>query len=174
MEHLIAETRAMEDAEGWIIRFDDGQMLKIKGDWYVRIHKTKDNLTHEKNVIDLIVNEKSDDVKAMMLDEDRKRFEEFESKFWQGFEENAAQMLIDLVEARHDCEEDRKVFALGIATKIPAMERGLMFTCWDGDKIMREELLKTIRKNCNTQPKVDKIRHLWGSHRWNYYFEGDS
>jgi T4 RnlA family RNA ligase len=174
MEHLIAETRAMEDAEGWIIRFDDGQMLKIKGDWYVRIHKVKDNLTHEKNVIDLIINEKSDDVKAMMLDEDRKRFEEFESKFWQGFEENAAQMIVDLVEARRDCDEDRKIFALGIATKIPALERGLMFNCWDGDKIMREELLKVIRKNCNTQTKVDKVRHLWGSHRWNYYFDGDA
>lgn len=174
MEHLIAETRAMEDAEGWIIRFDDGQMLKVKGDWYVRIHKTKDNLTHEKNVIEMIVNEKADDIKALMLDEDRKRFENFETLFWQGFEENAAQMIVDLVEARHDCDGDRKIFALGIATKMPALERGLMFNCWDGDKVMREELLKTIRKNCNTQTKVDKIRHLWGSHRWNYQFDGDS
>jgi len=174
MEHLIAETRAIEDAEGWIIRFDDGQMLKVKGDWYVRIHKTKDNLTHEKNVIEMIVNEKADDVKALMLDEDRKRFENFETLFWQGFEENAAQMIVDLVEARHDCDGDRKIFALGIATKMPALERGLMFNCWDGDKVMRDELLKAIRKNCNTQTKVDKIRHLWGSHCWNYQFDSNA
>ena len=32
MQHLIDETRGSEGIEGWIIRFDDGQMLKVKGE----------------------------------------------------------------------------------------------------------------------------------------------
>lgn len=175
MEHLITETRAAEGIEGWIIRFDDGQMLKVKGDWYVRIHKTKDNLTLEKNVIDLIVNEKIDDVKPFMLDEDRERVEQFEAEFWKGVAYQVE--LYDRYWASVQAAGmDRKTYALNWMPTIQANDSfapQFVFGKF-GDKDSRQMILDQIRKNVNTQTKIDSVRHLWNGARWNYNFEGDA
>jgi RNA ligase len=48
--------------EGDIIRFVDGHMLKVKNDWYVRIHKTVERIVFDRNIVNLIINEEVDDV----------------------------------------------------------------------------------------------------------------
>lgn len=175
MEHLIGETRAAEDIEGWIIRFDDGHMVKVKGDWYVRIHKTKDNLLHEKNVVDLIVNEKMDDAKSFMLDDDRRRVNQFETDFWEGVAQTvrAYDAYFDTVLA-HGL--DRKRYALEWMPTIKANDRHapqIVFGRFDG-KDTRAMVLDMIRKGTGSQTKIDEARGLWGGFRWSYQFEGDA
>jgi RNA ligase len=175
MEHLIAETRAMEDAEGWIIRFDDGHMLKIKGEWYLRIHKTKDGLSLEKNVIEMLVNEKLDDVKPFMLDEDRRRVEQFEREFWDGVEYQVEtyDRYFATVQAS---VPDRKTFALNWLPTIAPQDPyagPIVFGKYDG-KDTRTMILDLIRKNCGTQTRVDAARALWNGAQWNYSFDGDA
>ena len=175
MENLIAETRAMEDAEGWIIRFDDGQMLKIKGDWYVRIHKTKDNLLWEKNVVELLINEKMDDVKPYMLDEDLRRVELFETDFWKGINDtvNRYEDYFEMVLAAN---LDRKGYA---QHWLPAIKHNdpfapaFVFSRFDG-KDPRDLIINQIKKNTGTQTKVETVRDLWGGARWSYNFESDA
>ena len=175
MAHLMDETKAAEGLEGYIIRFDDGHMLKIKGEWYLRIHKTKDNLTHEKNVIDLLVNEKMDDVKAFMMDEDRKRVEEFEVVFWDGVarQVEAYDKYFGMIQA---AGLDRKRFALEWMPTIKEQDphaSTIVFGLFD-DKDTRTMVVDIIRKNCGTQTKIDSVRSLWGGNaRWNYHFNGD-
>lgn len=175
MERLLAETRDVEGMEGWIIRFEDGDMYKIKGEWYCRIHKTKDNLTLEKNLVELIVNEKLDDAKAFMLDDDRHRVEQFETEFWDGFykQVHSYERYYNTVVASG---LDRKRYALEWK---PTIERNdpvapqIVFGCFAGKKV-GDMLLDYLRKNCNTQTKIDAVRHLWGGARWSYHFEGDN
>ena len=62
LSEYIARAREMQGREGDIIRFADGHMLKIKNDWYVRIHKTKDLIRTDRNIADIIVNEQLDDL----------------------------------------------------------------------------------------------------------------
>lgn len=174
MENLMAETKDAEGIEGWIIRFDDGHMLKIKGEWYLRIHKTKDNLTFEKNVVDLLVNDKMDDAKAFMMDEDRHRVEKFEQEFWHGFNNCAHVTAIQLDTVRKHFGGDRKRFAIEHANMLQPIIRSVMFACWDSEKSVRDELLNTVRKNTGTQTKIDSVRFLWGGHKWNYHFNGDA
>lgn len=175
MAALLAETRDVEGMEGWIIRFDDGEMHKIKGDWYCRIHKTKDNLSLEKNLIELIVNEKLDDTKAFMLEEDRHRVEKFEAEFWSGFN-NSVHSYERYYNTVVASGLDRKRYALEWK---PTIEKNdpiapqIVFGCFQGRKVA-DMLLDTIRKNCNTQTKVDATRHLWGGYRWAYHFDGDN
>jgi RNA ligase len=168
MVSLMAETKDAEGIEGWIIRFDDGQMLKIKGEWYLRIHKTKDNLTFEKNVVDLLVNEKIDDAKAFMLEEDRHRVEQFEQQFWKGFEIQVAVTESIYKTVYQHFKGDRKQFAIEHAAQLHSVTRAVMFACWDGKKTIREELLNAIRKNTGTQTKIDEVRWLWAGARWDY------
>jgi T4 RnlA family RNA ligase len=175
MSHLMDETKAAEGLEGYIIRFDDGHMLKVKGEWYLRIHKTKDNLTHEKNVIDLLVNEKMDDVKAFMMDEDRKRVDEFETMFWAGVASKIEgyERYFKLVLASG---LDRKRYALEWMPTIKENDPfapKFVFARFNG-KDPRELIIEEIRKHTGTQTKIDAVRHLWGDAQWNYYFNGDA
>ena len=174
MAHLMEETKDSEGIEGYIIRFDNGHMLKMKGEWYLRIHKTKDNLTHEKNVIDLLVNEKMDDVKAFMMDEDRKRVDEFEATFWDGFarQVESYDKYFGMVLASN---LDRKEYALKWMPTIKDQDpfaAQIVFGKFDG-KDTWAMMLDIVRKNTGTKTKIDTVRHLWGGAQWNYHFVGD-
>ena len=175
MEHLIAETRAMEDAEGWIIRFDDGHMLKIKGDWYVRIHKTKDNLLWEKNLIELMINERLDDTKPYMLDDDIRRVEQFETEFWIGIND-AVNRYERYFQTVLGSGLDRKEFAqrwMPTVKDYDPFAPAFVFSRFDG-KDPRELIINHIKKNCGTQTKVDSVREMWGGAKWTYNFDGDA
>ena len=174
MENLIAETRASEGMEGWIIRFDDGHMLKIKGDWYVRIHKAKDALIHEKNVVSMLVKEEIDDVKSFILEDDRKRVDEFETNFWMGIADTVRNYdrYYDSVIASG---LDRKRYAqdwMPTIKKNDPVAPGIVFGRFDG-RDTRTMVLDIIKKSLGSQTKIDEVRNLWGGHRWTYYFEGD-
>ena len=169
MAHLMDETRDAEGIEGWIIRFDDGHMLKIKAADYLRKHKTKDAISLEKNIISLLVNEQMDDVKAFMLEDDRKRVEEFETDFFIGINQvvQSYDRYFDTVIA-HGL--DRKRFALEWLPTIKAQDAfagGIVFGKFDG-KDTRTMVLDIIKRSTGSQTKIDEVRHLWGSFKWSY------
>jgi RNA ligase len=87
IEEICEYVRTCQDTEGVVIRFDNGHMLKLKTDDYVRIHKAKDAILKERNVVDMIINEKLDDVMAMLPEEDREELEGYQSRFWKSFNE---------------------------------------------------------------------------------------
>lgn len=66
VESVIAHTKDLEDAEGFVVRLDNGFMFKIKGDWYVKIHKVKDDISSEKKLTNLILSDKVDDLKGVL------------------------------------------------------------------------------------------------------------
>jgi len=170
MEHLISETKDIEGAEGWIIRFDDGHMVKIKGEWYLRIHKTKDNLSQEKNVIDLLISEKVDDAKSFMLEDDRKRVEEFEDKFWNGVERVAHEFELYFAEIQKQ-GIDRKTWALEHMKAMNEWNQfssSIVFNLYNGKSAL-DTIKDLIAKNIGTQTRVDEARFLWKGYRWNYY-----
>ena len=174
MQALIDETKNIENAEGWVLRFYDGHMYKIKGDWYLRIHKTKDNLTYEKNILDLIVNENIDDAKSFMLEEDRKRVEKYEKNFWNGFNETVSNIVDCFLTMKKEHKGDKKSFAIKDAPLLPSYVRSIIFSVWDEPNTfvaVNEALLSTIRKNISSQTKVDSIRHVWGGAKWDYSYE---
>lgn len=169
MQALIDETRSSEGIEGYIIRFDDGHMVKVKGDWYVRIHKTKDSISQEKNIIEMIVNNKLDDIKPFMLEEDRDRLERFEKEFWMGLEYQVEnyQRYFHMVTSSG---LDRKGFAQNWMPTIKDQDpfaAPIVFGCFDG-KDVRNLILDIIRKNCSTNPKIDFVRRLWNDFQWRY------
>ena len=57
--------------EGIVCIFLDGERLKIKTDEYAQMHRTKDGLMWEKNVLRLVVDDKIDDLLPLMTPPDR-------------------------------------------------------------------------------------------------------
>jgi RNA ligase len=64
-EQMLEAAKTREDIEGWVIQFDDGEMVKIKTEWYMRRHRVMTSL-RERDVVDYILDEKLDDIKAML------------------------------------------------------------------------------------------------------------
>jgi RNA ligase len=172
--NILDIVRGMEDAEGVVIRFFDGHMLKVKADWYVLRHKSKDAITREKNVLDYIVNEKVDDVLPFLQVEDQARLLKFQDKFWEGFNESLA-AYEDHYQNVVQAGVDRKQYALEWK---PVIEKTFPFAPQyafgrfagrDG----KDMLVDHVRKNIGTQSKVNEVRKVWGGHEWSYSFEGD-
>jgi RNA ligase len=173
-ENILEVVRGLEDTEGVVIRFDDGHMLKVKADWYVLRHKSKDAITREKNVLDYVVNEKVDDVLPFLQAEDQARLLKFQDKFWEGFNESLA-AYEDHYQNVVQAGVDRKQYALEWK---PVIEKTFPFAPQyafgrfagrDG----KDMLVDHVRKNIGTQSKVNEVRKVWGGHEWSYSFEGD-
>ena len=174
MENLLAETKDLQGQEGWVIRFDDGHMLKLKGSEYVTIHKAKDNILREWGVIEMLLDEKADDIKAFLPDEDRRRLEDYESAFWNGINDTVGRWQLAYHDAKGVFGTDRKGFALEWAPGLEQHLRGAIFKSWDHPSFdFRGYLLDTIRKNLSTQSKIDAARHLWGDATWCSRDNGD-
>lgn len=169
MESLLTDTRGLRDQEGWVIRFDDGHMLKLKGEEYVSIHKAKDKILRENGVIDMLLGEKADDVKAFLPDDDRRRLEDYETKFWTGVQVTADVWKSMNTQIRRKYGNDRKAFALESAQTMDGSMKSAIFAAWDSAEFdWFAAVVNTIRKNIGTQPKVDAARGLWGGARWTY------
>jgi RNA ligase len=170
-ENILEVVRAMEDAEGVVVRFFDGHMLKVKADWYVLRHKSKDAITREKNVLDYIVNERVDDVLPFLEAADQAQLMKFQDTFWKGVNALAATYEAYL----KDLRLDRKEWAM---TELPEMRKAdphvgsVVFGWYDGRDV-KETLVNIIRKNIGTQAKINENRYLWGGAGWRYSFDGD-
>lgn len=114
---LMERGRALEGEEGYVLAFENGHRLKIKSDWYVRIHKSKELFAHQRHLANLVLTETADDAKAIMLEEDRKRFEEFENQFVTTLEDVADQVYTRLKSFGEPTNEARKNFAINEAKR---------------------------------------------------------
>jgi RNA ligase len=168
MQRLMDETRTLDGQEGWVIRWSDGHMVKLKGEAYVRIHKAKDALVQEKNLLDLILNEQLDDVKSLLPLDDLIRVENYERSFWHSILNTISNWKLIHTDIMSRFSKDRKKFALEYAPTMDNNLRGIIFRSWDDSQFdFQKAILELIGKNLSTATKVDSVRYLWGNVRWN-------
>jgi RNA ligase len=174
MTALVEETRGLQDQEGWVIWFENGYRLKIKGDAYVAVHRAKEGILRENAVIEMILDEATDDVKALLPDEDRERLQSFEDQFWAGVHHTAGVWEETFQHIKSVYGDDRKRFALENSNQLEGHLRSAVFKAWDSTNFdWHEWLLGTIRKQLSTLVKTDAARHLWGGAMWTYHQVGD-
>lgn len=165
---FVEHTRGLEDTEGYVIRFDDGHMLKQKADHYVALHKIKALLDYEKDVWALILDEKQDDLKSMMEDDDKARIDAFAEDLYKAINELAERLNWVVIAAKDNLNDSKKRFALEVVPTHHDLEKGLLFKIWDGADAV--DVVKTyVRNNVGTSTKVDMIRSLLGDIKWERY-----
>jgi len=174
-EDLINTIAKWEGSEGVVVRFNDGHMVKVKAEWYVIRHKSKEAITREKNVIEYIVNDRVDDVLPFLQPEDQDRLKAFQREFWEGFDQvvNAYDKYWNMVQT---AGLDRKRYALEWKPTIELQDQFApvyVFGRFSG-KDGRDLVLEHIRRNVGTQTKVNEVRGMWNGARWEYSFEGDA
>jgi RNA ligase len=77
LDQFIAQTRAMENAEGFVVQFYDGHMVKVKAEDYVLKHRALDDMGSKKKVVALCCQGFSDDVLPILSEPDRDELLEF-------------------------------------------------------------------------------------------------
>lgn len=112
IEEICEYVRTQPDTEGVVIRFDNGHMLKLKTDDYVRIHKAKEAILRERNVVDLIINDKLDDVLALLPHDDHVELVRYQKHFWEAVNERVDHTTA-IVEGMQKEYATNKEYALG-------------------------------------------------------------
>jgi RNA ligase len=149
--------RDQQGREGDIIRFADGHMVKVKNDWYVQIHKTKDIVAVDRNIVELVLNETIDDTRAMLDPSDLVRVDAVEAAFWEAFH-NALGRLEGLeMLARTIYGADKKRIALDMVPNLfNKADGGFIFRLIDGHSC-RDLLLDYCKKNIGSTPKYEAL-----------------
>ena len=162
MSSFVSYVRDLEDVEGFVVRFSDGHMIKLKCDWYVQIHKAKEKILQDRNIVELILDDKLDDVKAHLPQEDRDRLTAFESQFNLAYADVVYMLANDLDWIREDLI-DRKTFALVHAGRYDQYMRALIFKNFDVIDHAKywAAVDDTIRNNLTKTVKYEAIRDVW-------------
>ena len=162
MKAFLEYVRDLEDLEGFVVRFDDGHMLKLKCHWYLQIHKAKEAILQDRNIVELILEEHLDDIKAHLPAEDRDHLTHFEIQFniCVGI---VVQDILDIMYELDDSNIDRKTFAVEMAPQICPYMRPIVFKNFDGCTIGKvfEDVRNTIRNNLTKTAKYEAIREAW-------------
>lgn len=164
MREFIKYVSTLEDLEGFVVRFDDGHMVKLKCDWYVAIHKAKEKILHDRNIVEIILEEKLDDIKAHLSAEERDGLTKFENDFHSSVRDIVNKIFVEIVDISQR-GIDRKNFAINEAPKIDPYIRPIIFALWDVDPIgneeIREKVVATIKSNLGKTVKYEAIRDAW-------------
>lgn len=164
IESFIAEARELKDAEGYVIAFTNGERYKVKADDYVRVHRAKDALLLEKNVVAIIVNNQVDDFLALLPENDRAALTQFQEKVEVGLARSGDEIASNVADIKS--RMTKKEFALTLAKNYPRTA-SFIFSVWDGQNAA-DVLRNHVIKNIGSQTRIDEVRHLWGTARWTY------
>ena len=145
--------------EGIVVRFENGFMVKIKGGAYVSLHRAKDGLRFEKNVVEMILTNLVDDTLALLDESTKSRLEAYRDTMVEH---------IKLVEAQIEREfenlkalPDAKTFAF--FAKRSRFDK-FLFAKRNGKNLTVRDV---ILKHCGSQSKIEEVRYLIGEQRWN-------
>lgn len=160
--YVVDMVRAAEDFEGIVVRFDDGHMVKVKSDWYVRIHKVKSLLGQERDVTALILNNELDDLMPVLPKEDVERVEKFREKLTLALRESA--LGISTVTKSVRSRMDRKTFALSVSNDMHPLHKSMVFQFWDKEcdnHLTYHAIVATILKHCGNNASYQKVKEAF-------------
>ena len=116
--------------EGFVIRFVDGHMVKVKTAWYIQLHKVKSYLDQEKDVAKLILENNIDDLIAVLDEADINRINLYSSDL-----QDSIWLTIDALKKYTEhvvsLNLSKKDYAIDHASKINGFFRNVVFRYFD-------------------------------------------
>lgn len=162
---FITHTRNMVGKEGFVIVWEDGSRVKIKGDDYVLKHKAKDQITVEKNVLQLVLREELDDVLPILDEADAAKVEAYRQAVWEGMSASA-KVIDDVLKEAESVEPygvDRKCFATEYANTLHPTLRSAAFKAYDGHDhalVLKDLVLKACNRGADA---VEQCRPVFNA-----------
>lgn len=163
---FVKQVREWDDGEGIVLRFDSGHMVKVKADEYVLRHKSKEQISQEKNVLQTILSDSVDDVVPLLTPDDATRLKAFQNAFWLSVDDLASEMA-DMYNAGNTMYPEKKDFATQYVQRMILPIHAPIMYAMKGGKGSRATIIDMISKSLTTQTKIEQNRWLWGGLKWN-------
>jgi len=160
LDEIIERKASEENIEGYVVKFKDGQFIKVKTDWYIERHGLLDDLSKENTLIDLILNEEIDDVLAELEQgsEERVRIEGIIEKI-EKYYNHRVQKAVELRNKFFDFN-DRKSFAIEHSK---TQDFGIVMKCLYDYPSSPEKMEKMIKERIIKETsKLEQARKLLG------------
>lgn len=158
---FVDNIKMLKDEEGVVIRFHSGHMLKIKAAEYLNIHRAKDTLHLEKNVLKIVLEDNEDDLIANLPPEDAAKLSEYSNAVKNNIRNLAVKLFEIYNKADKGTKKDYALYVLEYFKEYSAM----LFKIYDGHdayEVVRNYLLT----HTSSGAKVDSVRDIIGT-KWN-------
>jgi T4 RnlA family RNA ligase len=172
-----AYVRDIKNMEGFVIRFENGHMLKMKADEYCAIHHSKEIIAQEKDIIDLIVNKKIDDIIPVLDDIDRQAVEDFMSLFYTNIQVFADGIQEKVESLRGDYENGNDFFNNYVKVNVQNNEESLYMKAWNKYDVV-DSMIRHMKLHTGSRERAAGIRKFWGGIVWedfrrSYFQDGE-
>jgi T4 RnlA family RNA ligase len=155
-------------AEGVVVRFDTGEMVKIKAEEYCRKHASKELASSFKGLVNVIVNNSLDDILPQLEEPHLSKVKEYNEKIELWVDSTSAYVK-DIVYKNKF--EDQKAFALFVQCNAPKVLQPILFNVRKGDT-PTDAILNTVKKNVSTNSKLTEWATAANFPIWTYSFFG--
>lgn len=175
LKDFIHETRNLVGAEGYVVRFNDGHMIKVKGDWYVNLHRTIDLLRQEKDVIKLVLSNQIDDAKGCLPERYSIALDAYTCDLYSAMNAVATHVyeIAGSVRGKYASRREMAEYV----NKTHSALAPFIFWAYDrySDGVPRilEDMVKTILKKTGSGPNLNQVRHLFDGVVWSRYISED-
>jgi len=172
LQSFMQEVNDLKGEEGYVIRWDDGMMVKVKAAEYVMLHKCLDGLRFEKSVIEAILREKIDDAIPLLPKEIADSLLKFQSTMYHNIHAIADKLWWEVRAAMDNTNGSKKDFAVNYvnAGKIDPNLKSVAFTTWEnideGVEFTVKTMMDDLLKATGSQTRVDQSRYLMGGIKW--------
>jgi len=164
---FLAHVKGLENMEGFVVRWDTGEMVKVKADAYLRLHHTLDIMRNENTVIGCYLDNLIDDVLPRLSDADKTRLLDY----WEELDRAIGYHAMQLSEAFLSAIQGnptKKEYAVNFAAKHP--DSATLFSMWGKETapygVALESLKGRIRKALDTG-KLESVRYVFEGVNWN-------
>lgn len=110
----------MQNIEGFVVRLSSGQRVKIKTEWYLALHHTKDSINSPRRLYEAVLEEATDDMRSLFHDDPVaiKMIEEMEQKV-----DHLYNHYVDIVERFYERNKElsRKDYAILGQKELPEL-----------------------------------------------------
>lgn len=142
--------------EGVVLTYPDGHRVKVKTDWYVKLHRVKDECSRERDVLNLILMEKLDDIKPLLTPEDLDRVDNFQISIERSIKTTTNYLEIvwesvkEMTKKDFACSEDGKHVQ-------DVVHKSILFKMFDNPEAKIKDLvLDKVRRIANTRHDYEK------------------
>lgn len=151
-----------EDIEGIVISFKDGHRIKVKTDWYVSIHRFKDDTSNLRKLVKLILEDKFDDFLPTLPEENKVEYEDKRDKVWLHLHQvvTAIDSIKSIVFNTHTTKKDYALSSKDVTTYLHRVNRGIWFRLYDGNDTLGV-VIETVLKHCNKDSDFDEFNKEW-------------
>lgn len=124
-DEWVDSVRSATDIEGYVFRLSNGQLIKIKTDWYVALHATKASIESNKNLFEAVTYSSADDLKSLFSDDySIKKINAFETAYYDFLNDS-----INIIQSlfKKYSGQDRKQYAIGAQGELSQSNKLYLF-----------------------------------------------